>query len=113
MLQLMGRQGVPLQRVAALGLALDPAQHEGRSYAEVLRALPPERGVQLEFWRSSPCEPGGGPREGGRHCMQRQPCCRRCEARAVGDEQAGGRQPVRNRPMSVSAPSCTPARMHA
>lgn len=57
MLQLMGRQGVPLERVAALGL--DPSQHVNSSYAEVLRLLPPERGVQLEFWRSSPCEPGG------------------------------------------------------
>ncbi|PSC71515.1 Sulfotransferase domain [Micractinium conductrix] len=51
--RLMGKTGVPLQRLADLGLGA-VQQHAGQSYAEVLRALPDEQGVQLEFWRSAP-----------------------------------------------------------
>ena len=43
--------GVPLERVHALGVG---EQQGGQPYAEVLRSLPGDRGVQLEFWRSAP-----------------------------------------------------------
>lgn len=50
----MREGGVPSTRLWALGLG---AEHQRQSYGDVLRALPDELGVQLEFWRSAPGEP--------------------------------------------------------
>lgn len=46
------RRGVPLHRLAALGMAPDASPT--LSYGGLLRSLTPERGVHLEFWRTVP-----------------------------------------------------------
>ena len=50
-LALMREGGVPPARLEALGLG---PEHERLAYGDVLRSLPEELGVQLEFWRSAP-----------------------------------------------------------
>ncbi len=44
-------RGVPAARLAALGFK---AGEELRPYGELLHSLPPERGVELEFWHMAP-----------------------------------------------------------
>ena len=53
--EIMRDGGVPLEQLRALGLR---EEHNSVPYGQLLRSLPEEDGVQLEFWRSAP----GGPR---------------------------------------------------
>lgn len=53
----MVSEGVPRGALEALGLDLGASQ----SYGELLRALPEEVGIQLEFWRSVPGAPRAAP----------------------------------------------------
>jgi hypothetical protein len=54
--EIMRDGGVPLEQLQALGLR---EEHNSLPYGQLLRSLPEDDGVQLEFWRSAPGEPWG------------------------------------------------------
>ena len=62
-LAMMREAGVPLDALEALGIG---EQHGKMSYGGVLRALPEEAGVRLEFWRSAQGGQGDAGRATGR-----------------------------------------------
>lgn len=50
-IDLMVQGGVPPARLREMGLG---EEHKSMSYGDVLRSLPEDLAVQLEFWRSAP-----------------------------------------------------------
>jgi hypothetical protein len=67
----MMSEGVPAAPLQALGLDLNGST----SYGDLLRTLPQERGIQLEFWRSAP-----GQLAGARRLLRSGAAAGRCPA---------------------------------